>query len=562
MKLHRITVKNFRGLSGDQNIIGFDNSDIIFLIGQNNVGKSTFLRAYEYFVASKQAVNRFDFYNHDEQNTIEIIAEFVQEEEDREDPELSGSGKSKDPDWINKWVDPSTRIVKIKKQWVRVGESAQKYTYNPQSKEWTEGGFGGFDSLLTKYAPEPISIAAMETETTLEEKVNKIINDKFLKQAQERFPTEYNKALNSIKELQQAILNTDDIASYNEEINKCFKQIFPHLILQIQSKQDELNPLDVIKKNHSVAVKMENSEREESFTQQGHGVIRQALFNFLSFLGRVNNDNMQKKYLLLFEEPELFLHPKITYKLRKSLYELAQSDLYQVICATHSSLMIDVSKPHSSLVRVTKDVSGYTKTHQVGDDVFQKDEYKSTVQMINRFNSNICECFYAEQVILVEGDTETIVLRDLLDRIYEDQDVFVLNTGSKNNIPFFQEVLTHFRIKHFIVHDSDHEEKKSAWTLNGRIWDKVEFANSLESDLARRYVFTNNFEYAHNYKHNPKEGKPLSAFNFSKNHINSKRDDYECIKYLNDILGEKTLLHDQSYLKSLDLKKGEDNGEE
>ena len=46
MKLLNLTVKNFRGLKGDGNVINFGSSDIIFLIGQNNVGKSTFLRKH------------------------------------------------------------------------------------------------------------------------------------------------------------------------------------------------------------------------------------------------------------------------------------------------------------------------------------------------------------------------------------------------------------------------------------------------------------------------------------------------------------------------------------
>lgn len=61
MKLQRITIKNFRGLKGDSNTIDFSNSNIIFLIGQNNVGKSTYLRAYEFFVNPAQSAEKEDF---------------------------------------------------------------------------------------------------------------------------------------------------------------------------------------------------------------------------------------------------------------------------------------------------------------------------------------------------------------------------------------------------------------------------------------------------------------------------------------------------------------------
>ena len=63
MKLQKLIVKNFRGLKGENNVIDFSKSNIIFLIGQNNVGKSSFLRAYEFFVNSSQKASLSDFYN-------------------------------------------------------------------------------------------------------------------------------------------------------------------------------------------------------------------------------------------------------------------------------------------------------------------------------------------------------------------------------------------------------------------------------------------------------------------------------------------------------------------
>ena len=41
MKLIKLIIENYRGIS-ESCEIKFDNSNIIFLIGQNNIGKSTF----------------------------------------------------------------------------------------------------------------------------------------------------------------------------------------------------------------------------------------------------------------------------------------------------------------------------------------------------------------------------------------------------------------------------------------------------------------------------------------------------------------------------------------
>ena len=51
MKIISFGVNNFRGIAGgiQNNTIEFNNSNTIFLLGQNNVGKSSFLKAYEFF---------------------------------------------------------------------------------------------------------------------------------------------------------------------------------------------------------------------------------------------------------------------------------------------------------------------------------------------------------------------------------------------------------------------------------------------------------------------------------------------------------------------------------
>ena len=214
--------------------------------------------------------------------------------------------------------------------------------------------------------------------------------------------------------------------------------------------------------------------------------------------------------------------------------------------------MIDISKQHSSLVRVAKSGNGDTNAYQVGHDVFQStEERRLRVQMINRFNPHICEAFYADKTILIEGDTEAIVYRDLLKRFYPEEEIFVLNTGSKNNIPFFQEVLTAFQIEHYVIHDSDSRlnsagNANSAWTLNEIIWEKIVAANEVRDGLATRYVHITNFETAHNINLSGKD-KPFKAYEFVSGL--TENSDVDCFNWLRDLTGAKSLLHNQEYIE-------------
>jgi len=553
MKLQKLIIKNFRGLKGDKNVIDFSKSNIIFLIGQNNTGKSSFLRAYEFFVNARQIAAISDFYNYDLGIPIEIEGFFLKEEGDNEDAELAGKGKQAEPDWVNKWVDGDS-IVKIKKRWAKKDDAGEKFTFSPEQNEWVKDGFGGLPTLFQKYSPTPICISAMETEASLEEKVNKLIQDEMLKKLRDDYPDDFTTLVNGVKDLQRKILGSDIVASYNVDINEHFKKVFTDLTLKIDPKNDENIKLeDAFKKNHSVNVKKDGIDRDEVFTQLGHGVIRQALYNFISFLKKTKGGD-KKQYLILFEEPELFLHPEVTFRLRKSLYELAENSPFQILCATHSPLMIDISKPHSSLVRVVKNADETTEAYQVGDDVFRgNEEKKQRIQMINRFNPHVCESFYARKVIIVEGDTEAIVFRDLINRFFNQYEIYVLNAGSKNNIPFFQEIFTAFHIEHCVIHDSDtrvneNGNNNSAWTLNTSIWEKIVMANTKKNGLARRYVHTTNFETAHGIEIAGKE-KPIKAYEYVV--ALAQDSDVPCLNYLKDLLTNKEILHDSIYIEAL-----------
>ncbi|MFY0802056.1 ATP-dependent nuclease [Peribacillus frigoritolerans] len=553
MKLKRLIVNSFRGLKGEENIIDFEGSDIIFLIGRNNYGKSTFLHAYNFFInpGVKATVN--DFFNKDNTTPIEITGIFRKEENDEKDKLLN----KEDPEWIQNWVDEDG-LIRIKKVWTNIDGEGKKKTYNPKTRLFVDGGFGGFDTLLKRYSPTAIPINAVTSIEELEKKINDIITKKHIKKIETEYSDKYDTIITGLKELKDDISNSSDISSINTNMNKFFSGVFPDLELQIYSiPESGIDISKTLKATHGLSVKdKELLEEIYDLKNNGHGVMRQALFSFLSTL-ETDLDKKRKEYLILFEEPELYLHPEAVFSLREQLYTLAKDSPFQVICATHSPLMIDTSKPHSSLVRLEKKNTKDTKTYQVKFDLYEGEE-KNFLQMINRFNPHICECFFADEVVLVEGDTEAVIYRDLISRFYKNKkDVFVLNTGSKANMVFYQRILTHFGIKHVIVHDVDaktYETKEkitktnSMWTFNQSIWDQVVESNRLFPGISRRYTHFLNFEVAHEYKENKSKGKPLSAYEFSQS-INDESE-LPCIEFLNDLFGNGEINHTQEDIES------------
>ena len=79
MKIKTFAVKNFRGISGDKTAISFEKSEIIFLIGLNNTGKSSVLNAYQYLTQSGEVASINDFHCGNSDLPIEIEAWFTKE---------------------------------------------------------------------------------------------------------------------------------------------------------------------------------------------------------------------------------------------------------------------------------------------------------------------------------------------------------------------------------------------------------------------------------------------------------------------------------------------------
>lgn len=154
MKLLDISVKNFRSISGDNVKLSLEGSDIIFLFGQNNAGKSSLLSAYEYLVTPRQKAVLSDFLGFDPSNKIEIIATFIKDEGDDEIFEKKG---------FKKWVAADGKI-RFRKTWVSVDAEGQKETFNPETELFEINGFGGFESHFTKQAPTSIRIPAFPTQ--------------------------------------------------------------------------------------------------------------------------------------------------------------------------------------------------------------------------------------------------------------------------------------------------------------------------------------------------------------------------------------------------------------
>lgn len=573
MKLKTLKINNFRAINGENNIIQFNENKIVFIFGKNNIGKSSVLHAYSYFASPSEKAKITDFYKQDIKNNISIEAIFIKEESDNTNFDDKG---------LNKWVD-SNNEVRFRKTWSSVDAVATKETFSIEEDKYVIGGFGGLEQILSSALPNIIHIEAMPNTKTLTEWIEKEIKSKVLKNIKEQHKEEYENAIRSIKILQEKLEESEYLSQISDTANKYFQQTFPELELSIETTPNK--DADIVKafeKDFSVTIGEKTSEDElkqaleklehltgdleknRTFDLHGHGLIRQAIINIIGFF---KDTKSEKKNIILFEEPELYLHPSNKRRFRNTLYKIAEQENYQILCVSHDPQLIDLSKDHTSLARFVKNENGETIIYQASHDIFAKDEdTKDRMLMLNRFNPHVCETFFSDDVILVEGDTEAIVLRTLLEKHYPECEIFVLNTDSKTNIAFFMDILGHFKIRQHIIHDADERfdyengfpkknkdgsfSANSSWTQNEKIFIKQCILNNLRT-YVHRYVSIRNFEHAHGYKYNQKKGKPLSAYEYA-NKIDINNHNIVIVKFLKqilDIIPKERHGYDQIFLK-------------
>lgn len=575
MKIEFFAVNNFRGICGglDLNKIIFHDINTLFIYGQNNVGKSTFLKAYEFFYNNSKPTQD-DFNKRETDRPIEFEIEVSLDKDDKDKIE---SNAPKQKESYKKFLNNDK--LRIKKIWVKKDKTIevenQTYDYTTGAYETIGYASIGLHGVFQSCMPRPVFIKAMPTE----EEAKTILNEILKLMAESTLKDEDLEALQSarekIKELQDKMYNPETVKKYESSVNDYFNKVFSDTKIVFKDQKDRVvwseNKLG---KEFDIEFQRVDNAGVADLSvppgsdKIGHGTIRAAIFTLLlmkdvaeKFVRKAG----RKDYMVLFEEPELFLYPKIVKQLRELIYQVSEEDLpYQVLCASHSAAMIDLSKPKSSIIRLV-DEDDHTRIYQINDQ-YLKDakgvktdlELRDEMFEVLRFNPFICESFYSDEVLLIEGPTEEIIARAFFQQPSIDKDIFVLNCGTVNNIPFYQKIFSKFNIKYHAIFDTD-KAKISSTDADGNpvldsgiqksICDQFfdDKANGRKLGLLR--VHTTTFEPAHRdasveeifrFPEKTSFGKPFDANQYwkktlSKNMGHEKISTVPIIRYLTEI---------------------------
>ena len=293
MRLIKFAVNNFRAITGglENNQINFDGSNTIFIFGQNNVGKSTFLAAYDFMFSNKPALID-DFYKREAGRQMEFELELGVDDIDLQYIQEKAPTKF---EAFKRYLNINSTI-KIKRTFTFTLErdkpkieKAKDQTWNLLTEEWDDSAFGsvGLIQVFQALMPTPIVIKAMPTEEEVEIVVNKILASKATSKLNDEENITLFEAQEKIKELQEKMYNPISIQHYKDEVNNHFRQLFPDTKIEIEESDKVKWTEDKFGKKFSVEFKKQNSDGStdndtpSSYNSIGHGAVRSAIFSLL-----------------------------------------------------------------------------------------------------------------------------------------------------------------------------------------------------------------------------------------------------------------------------------------
>lgn len=493
-RIHKLTISNFRGIG--QMPVTIELDEIVVLVGPNNAGKSSILRAYEVVMQSGNQghLELDDFPNG-------VLPDAESEVVPTIELETVLYAESKPP--AAHWIDekPSgERHVRERWTWKKPG-APKKVGFDVEKDRWDdEHGPWGAAGVAQINRPEPHRIEAFDNPATqaaaivslLEEAIKQKVKEVTgSKSADGQEKSSYEKLLDSVKTLRKvaedAATAIDDV---RKSLNDSLAEVFPGYAIALDAKAEDDVEKTISLFKIAPSLRMgPNDGYQSSLERQGSGARRTLLWTALRILaehkrlpGKKDGSVSERPHLLLLDEPEMCLHPNAIRDACNVLYSLPSTKKWQVMVTTHSPVFIDLSRDNTSIVRVERGTGGNvtgTTIYRPTKAKLSADE-KEELKLLNMYDPHVAEFFFGGRTVVVEGDTEHSAFREIIQADKERfKDVHVVRARGKYTIIALCKILNQFGNPYAVLHDADTPTittkkgvaKNPAWAANQQIKD-------------------------------------------------------------------------------------------
>jgi predicted ATP-dependent endonuclease of OLD family len=379
---------------------------------------------------------------------------------------------------------------------------------------------------------------------------------------------------------QEATSEGHSIEKLEEDINKEVQKWNISFGIDMSSIKTE----NIIKNFLTHYIADSNLEGEHvSIDAVGQGLQRHLIYTLIKLSAQYKTPTTSRKNkflpdftLILFEEPELFLHPSQQKVMNQSLQSLANNEGQQVLITTHSTefvsrnvfdltSLIRVSKPYMkntclwqldrstlnsicdknfSLSKIFTDLLKNENTNEqlknkikdkkLGDPNANEQE-KLNEEHIRYFlwlDTERTAAFFAKHVLICEGASEKIAIEYLIANQWSDlieKHIYVLDAMGKYNIHRYMSLFEKLGITHSVLMDKDKDNE-----INNIVNDFIRKKQHNQFTI-KIHMFDKDLEdFLNIEKPNRNDAKPLHILKL----LSDKEVDPERIKEFRSIINQ------------------------
>lgn len=444
MRLKKFSILNYKVFNTKFGI-DFSSEDIVILTGRNNTGKSTFLEAINQFYLPTTAKGKIPvecYSSQDEDKTIELEAEFVVDSETGETVTI-----------VKKYSNDNGRYFDT--QGVEI-----KRTHNLRKT---------LDEIL---ANSPYYITPYMTTEEIDKQVQEIYSQIItaelskleLEECDEEelqaIKSEYLELKSSIPRLLKKLKSKTDfsLSNVSDSVSKSLQDVFSNSSLQLSvqgGESDGFSVSDIVKSTSSSVLIGNMHSSDMPLSTQGTGIQRMSLIYIIQNMieqGLMGTNSTQK--MLLIDEPEAFLHPEAVRALSRSLYAIGNR--MPLIISTHSPVLIDLSENHTTIQVFRIGKTEAIELYQSSSSQFDESDIKN-MKLLNYVDSYVNEFFFADKILVVEGDTEYVAFKHFIKE--RGLNIHVVRARGKATICSLMKILNQFKTRYYILHDIDNHER-------------------------------------------------------------------------------------------------------
>jgi len=503
MKIKQIEIHNFRSIKSAK----FKLNDYSLLIGENNAGKSNVFRVlrifYEDNLKYDEKADFPKFQTDDNESWIEIEYKTNTDEQKTLKDEYKNENGILKVRKILKTQDTKFKpLIKSNQSNIfayEKGELSTNYFYGAKNISQSKLGKVIFIPEISKVDDN----LKMSGPSPLREMINFVVKKVITKSDSFNKLNESFEVFNN--EFKSETKDDFSIDELEKDINKEIESWNINFGLNI----NPIKPTDIVKNLVSHYVQDGNLDNKTvSINSFGQGLQRHLIYTLLKLSTKyVDNSKTDTKKefnpdftLILFEEPEAFLHPSQQEKININIQILSEEENQQILITTHSPIFVSKNISFlSSLIKVKKENS--SKLFQIekeqidllfednnglfehfknllenpdikeslkkkimryslaneGDDIelkLEQEKFKYSLWL----DSERTSLFFAKKVIICEGASEKVFIDYLLNNKWlelKNQNIYILDSLGKFNIHRYMNLFKYLGINHSVLMDND-----------------------------------------------------------------------------------------------------------